>query len=72
MVWQRRFWEHMIRDEQDYAAHLDYIHFNPVKHGVAADAYGWPHSSFHRYVREGWYPEQWAPGPELPDSIGHE
>ncbi|GAN78027.1 REP-associated tyrosine transposase [Acidisphaera rubrifaciens] len=59
-VWQRRYWEHTIRDERDYAAHMDYIHFNPVKHGIAAHPAAWPHSSFRRCVARGVYPEDWA------------
>ena len=59
-VWQRRFWEHVIRDEDDYARHVEYIHYNPVKHGHVPRAADWPYSSFHRYVREGVYPIHWA------------
>jgi len=47
-LWQRRFWEHTIRDESDFARHVDYIHFNPVKHGHVTRVRDWPHSSFHR------------------------
>lgn len=50
-IWQRRYWEHLIRDERDLVAHVDYIHFNPVKHGHAATAADWPYSSFHRHVQ---------------------
>jgi putative transposase len=59
-IWQRRFWEHTIRDDSDYAAHFDYIHFNPVKHGLVAHAADWPFSSFHRSVSMGIYPADWA------------
>jgi putative transposase len=59
-LWQRRYWEHTIRDERDFARHVDYIHFNPVKHGLVHRVRDWPHSSFHRYVREGTLPEDWA------------
>jgi putative transposase len=59
-IWQRRYWEHTLRDEQDYVRHIDYIHFNPVKHGHVADVRKWPYSSFHRFVRLGLYPENWA------------
>lgn len=52
-VWQRRYWEHHIRDENDLAAHMDYIHWNPVKHGYVTDPADWPHSSWHRY-KDGW------------------
>lgn len=59
-VWQRRFWEHAIRDLNDWRRHVDYIHFNPVKHGLVSAAADWPHSSFARRVAEGWYPPQWG------------
>lgn len=64
-VWQRRFWEHTIRDEWDYVHHLDYIHFNPVKHGLVTRVVDWPHSSFHRCVRADLYPLDWG-GSNLP------
>ena len=59
-IWQRRFWEHQIRDESDFERHVDYTHFNPVKHGYVQSACDWPHSTFHRYVREGTYPRDWG------------
>jgi len=59
-IWQRRYWEHTIRGEQDYAAHMDYIHFNPVKHGLAAHAADWPFSSFATCVRLGMYARDWT------------
>jgi putative transposase len=59
-LWQRRFWEHTIRDDRDFERHVDYIHFNPVKHGLVARVRDWPHSSFHGYVRRGLLPEDWA------------
>ncbi len=59
-LWQRRFWEHTIRSEVDLARHVDYIHFNPVKHGLVSRVRDWPHSSFHLYVRQGLLPEDWA------------
>jgi len=58
--WQRRFWEHTIRDERDYAAHMDYIHFNPVKHGLVKGARAWEYASFHRCVAAGLYPLEWG------------
>ena len=61
-VWQRRFWEHTIRDDRDYAAHVDYVHFNPVKHGLVSEVWDWPYSSFHRDVARGVYPAAWAGG----------
>jgi len=59
-VWQRRFWEHTIRDEQDLEAHFDYIHYNPVKHGLVRRPRDWAWSSFHRWVRVGHYSMDWA------------
>ena len=59
-IWQRRFWEHAIRDDTDLARHVDYIHFNPVKHGHVGQAADWPYSSFHRYVRNGMQPPDWT------------
>jgi putative transposase len=59
-VWQRRFWEHTIRDEQDFQNHVDYIHYNPVKHGLVERVRDWPYSSFHRFVRRGWVSSDWA------------
>jgi putative transposase len=59
-IWQCRYWEHTIRDERDYAGHMDYIHFNPVKHGLVTEVTSWPFSSFHRCVEKGIYPEGWA------------
>ena len=61
-VWQARFWEHLIRDERDYAAHVDYIHCNPRKHGLVERVCDWPYSSFHRYVADGRLPWAWAGG----------
>jgi len=60
MLWQRRFWEHTIRDDNDFERHIDYIHFNPIKHGLVQRVRDWPHSSFHRYVERGLLPEDWA------------
>ncbi len=59
-VWQRRFWEHTIRDEEDFQAHFDYIHYNPVKHGLVQSPGDWLWSSFHRYVRLGYYTPTWG------------
>jgi putative transposase len=59
-LWQRRYWEHWIRGEEDLRRHLDYIHFNPVKHGHAQRALDWPYSSFRRCVARGLYPRDWA------------
>ncbi|GGP25691.1 REP-associated tyrosine transposase [Silvimonas amylolytica] len=59
-IWQRRYWEHTIRDEEDFARHVAYIHFNPVKHGYVRRVVNWPYSTFHRYVASGLLPEDWA------------
>jgi putative transposase len=59
-IWQRRFWEHTIRDERDFERHVDYIHFNPVKHGHVSRAADWPYSSFRRYVERGIYSTDWG------------
>jgi putative transposase len=59
-IWQRRFWEHTITDDCDYAAHMDYIHYNPVKHGWAKAVKDWPYSTFHQLVEKGVYPVDWA------------
>ena len=58
--WQPRYWEHTIRDQDDLQAHADYIHINPVKHGLVERAIDWPHSSFHKFLRRGLLPADWA------------
>jgi len=63
-IWQRRYWEHLLRDEVDYRAHMDYIHINPLKHGLVKQVRDWPYSTFHRLVALGVYPEDWAGGME--------
>jgi putative transposase len=68
-VWQRRFWEHTIRDARDYRMHLDYIHTNPVKHGYVARPADWPWSSFHRYVKMEWYEKDWCGRVDLPEQV---
>jgi putative transposase len=60
VLWQRRFWEHTIRDDTDFERHVDYIHFNPVKHGLVSRVCDWPHSSFQRYVQRGVLPQDWG------------
>jgi putative transposase len=60
MLWQRRFWEHTIRDDGDFERHVDYVHFNPVRHGLVARVRDWPYSSFHRYVRRVLLPSDWG------------
>jgi putative transposase len=61
-IWQPRYWEHQIRDDRDFEKHCDYIHWNPVKHGLTTRVGDWPHSSFHRYVRFGLLPSNWTGG----------
>jgi putative transposase len=62
-LWQRRYWEHTIRDDADFARHVDYIHYNPVKHGLVTRVRDWPYSSFRHYVRRGILPSDWAGDP---------
>jgi putative transposase len=62
-IWQRRFWEHQIRDERDFSRHVDYIHINPVKHGHVQRAADWPYSSIHRFIRAGMISPDWAHDP---------
>lgn len=64
-IWQRRYWEHLIRDEADYQAHMDYLHFNPVKHQYVTRVADWPYSTFHRLVEEDVYPVDWAGGGDV-------
>jgi len=59
-IWQPRYWEHTLRSEEDFARHVAYIHFNPVKHGHAGRVRDWPHSTFHRYLRDGLLPPDWG------------
>ena len=69
-IWQRRYWEHMIRDEHELARHVDYIHMNPVKHGHVQRVSDWPHSSFHRFVAAGILPPEWAGGADADVNCG--
>jgi putative transposase len=59
-LWQRRYWEHQIRDEADFRRHMNYLHWNPVKHGHARSAGEWPYSTFQRHVKQGMYPADWG------------
>ena len=59
-IWQHRFWEHTIRDENDFQRHMNYIHYNPVKHGLVTTVKDWPYSTFHRCVKQGIYPKDWG------------
>jgi putative transposase len=68
-LWQPRFWEHLLRDEADFAAHMDYTHYNPVKHGYVRRVIDWPYSSFHQGVRRGIYVADWGSSePDCPQS----
>jgi putative transposase len=71
-LWQHRYWEHMLRDETDFIRHVEYIHFNPVKHGLVTSASDWPYSSFHRYVAAGTYPADWGSQVSEIDGVGNE
>jgi len=70
-IWQRRYWEHAIRDDRDFAAHVDYIHYNPVKHGYVTRVADWPYSTFRRCVARGIYPADWG-GVDVVDSVAGE
>jgi putative transposase len=59
-IWQRHYWEHLIRDEADYQRHVDYVHVNPLKHGYVKRVKEWPYSTFHRYVAKGVYTLDWC------------
>ena len=61
-IWQRRFWAHLIEDQEDLNRHIDYIHWNPVKHGYVKQVVEWPHSSFHQYIKHGVYSDDWGGG----------
>ena len=69
-IWQRRFYEHLIRDENDLIQHFNYIHYNPVKHGLVRSVKDWRYSTFHRHVRNGFYDENWGSGMDL-SSLNH-
>jgi len=69
-IWQRRFWDHLIRNDEDYKAHIDYCHINPLKHGLVEHVSDWPFSTFHDYVKRGIYPLYWATSPVVPTDVG--
>ncbi len=72
-IWQHRYWEHLLRDATDYQYHVDYIHYNAVKHGLVSSPMDWPYSSFRRYVKAGLLPEDWgAEEVVFGNGIGHE
>jgi putative transposase len=66
-IWQQRYWEHTIRNDGDYARHMDYVHFNPVKHDLVRTVADWPHSTFRQAVKRGFYPAQWMPDDAVSD-----
>ena len=69
-IWQRRYWEHLIRDDKDMQAHMDYVHFNPVKHGMVSRVVDWPYSTFHKLVELGIYSSDWVCG--MADTLGYD
>ncbi|MDP1610583.1 MAG: transposase [Sulfuritalea sp.] len=71
-LWQHRYWEHMLRDEADFSRHIEYIHFNPVKHGFVSSAMEWPYSSLRRYVEAGVYLPDWGRGSMDTEGVGYE
>ena len=71
-IWQHRYWEHLLRDERDFEHHVDYIHFNPVRHGLANRVVEWPYSSFHRYVARGMYAVDWGGAFSESAAVGRE
>jgi len=72
-LWQHREWEHCLRDERDFQQHIDYIHYNPVKHGLVKRATDWQYSSIHRYIKSGMLDKNWGEGAmDFADDIGYE
>lgn len=71
-IWQHRYWEHMLRDERDFERHVEYIHYNPVKHGHAISPFAWPHSSFRRFVEAEIYDAKWGAGEMEFEGVGKE
>lgn len=69
-IWQRRYWEHTLRDDEDFERHCDYIHFNPVKHGHVSAVRDWPYSSFQRFVERRIYPVEWGSGKDSAGDFG--
>jgi len=64
-IWQNRYWEHTIRDEHDLNLHLNYIHYNPVKHELVQNVKDWEYSSFHNFVQQGLYAENWGSNEDI-------
>ena len=73
-IWQRRFWEHRLRSERDFNHHIDYIHYNPVKHGLVVRPVDWEYSSIHQYIQRGIFTSDWGVGCliDIPDTTGYE
>ena len=71
-LWQHRYWEHMLQDERDFERHVEYVHYNPVKHGYVDSPMAWPHSSFRRYVEAGIYDAGWGRGQMDFEGVGYE
>jgi putative transposase len=73
-IWQRRFWEHRSRDEKDFNRHIEFIHYNPVKHGLVKRPVDWEYSSIHRYIRQGIVTPDWGAGyvVDISDTTGYE
>jgi putative transposase len=69
-AWQARYWERTVRNEEELQALIDYVHINPVKHGLVDAVAEWPHSSFRRYVKNGWLPLDWAASPRATGTLG--
>jgi len=69
-IWQRRYWEHLIRNDVDLQRHVDYAHYNPVKHGYVRRAVEWPFSSFHQHLRAGWVAADWGSGENIEGDFG--
>lgn len=70
-IWQRRYWDHLIRDDADFHAHMNYVHINPVKHGLVKRVADWPYSTFHRLVAQDMYPADWA-GANEPNTLAYD
>lgn len=69
-AWQSRYWERTVRDKEELRAFVDYVHINPLKHGLVTAVAEWPHSTFHRYVGKGWLPLDWAASPKATGKSG--
>ncbi len=72
LIWQNRYWEHLLRDPRDFESHVDYIHYNPCKHGLVEKPSDWLYSSFHRFVERGVLDKDWGCGEMKFDGVGRE